>query len=122
MDPGRYDFSIKPGQTFNKVLLYEDNTGNVKNLTGYRAKMQFRETQSSQAILTLTTENGKLVITGAQGKIEIKLTPEETRLITKCKMYYDMDIYTVDGNGDMLNNYPFIEGIVKKRAEITKNV
>lgn len=99
MEPGRYDLVITQGATYNKALIWKDKDDNPHDLTGYHAKMQFRENFNSPPIITLTTQNNRLIITPLEGKIEIKLTPQETRELSKCKARYDLDIYTIAEDG-----------------------
>ena len=116
MQAGRYDFSIKQGSTFSKVLIYKDDDGVVINLTGYQAKMQLRESVNSNVLLELTTANGRLIITPLEGKIEMHLTPAETKALSFCKALYDLDIFTAS------NKYTILEGSVTLIKEVTRNV
>ena len=116
MEAGKYNFSIKQGSTFSKVLIYKDDEGVVKNLTGYQAKMQLRESVNGKVLIELTTTNGRLIITPLDGKIEMHLTPAETKELNFCKALYDLDIFTTE------NKYTLLEGNVTLIKEVTRNV
>jgi len=117
---GEYDFEIKQGSSFHRQLIYKTSAGVIINLTSYAAKMQIREWYDKPVIETLTTDNGKIVITGAEGKIELKLTRAETAKLTKSRMIYDLDIY-IPGSEDT-SLITLLEGIITLDKEVTKNV
>jgi len=114
--PGKYNFSIKQGSSFTKNLTWEDDDGVAINLTGYKGKMQIRRDYDDLIYLTLTTENSRIVITPAEGKIKLQLTKSDTQSLDFSKAIYDLDIYNDD------NLYTLIEGTVTLIPEVTKNV
>lgn len=64
------------------------------DITGYTAKMQMRSyPDSATAVLTLTTENGGIVITGATGNIQLHATATQTAAINQGPYDYDIEIY-----------------------------
>jgi hypothetical protein len=121
MSAGRYDFKIKQGNPFSKIMYYTDKDNNPLNLTGYKAKMQIRDKPSGKIYSTLTTENGKIIITPLEGKIELLIPMLETKTFEFCKAVYDLDIYT-ELNGEIDYIDTILEGIVVIEKEITKNV
>jgi hypothetical protein len=64
------------------------------DITGYTAKMQMRSyPDSATAVLTLTTENGGIAITGATGNIALHATAAQTGAINQGPYDYDVEIY-----------------------------
>jgi hypothetical protein len=71
MTAQRVDLSIDQGTDYRKPLPpILDAEGTPENITGATAAMQFRASiDAPNAVLTLTTENGGLVIDGEEGLI-----------------------------------------------------
>jgi len=111
---GKYNFTIKQGNTFYRKIIYTDNDDNVIDLTGYTAALQIRDTYTSEVLLELTTENGGITITGAEGKIELNITKTQTAALTFCKAIYDLDIYS--GSYE----YTLFEGTVRLNKQVTR--
>ena len=79
IDANRYNISIWQGATFGLTITIKDAVGNVSNITGYSARMQIRESYSSPTPAeTLTTANGEITITGAEGNVAIQLAATRT--------------------------------------------
>jgi hypothetical protein len=75
----RYNLCIWQGETFGLTVTVKDINGNVSNITGYSARMQIREAYDSPtATETLTTANGEITITGAEGNVAIELAATRT--------------------------------------------
>lgn len=65
------------------------------DITGYTAKMQMRSyPDSATPVLTLTTENGGITITGATGNIALHATAALTGAINQGPYDYDIEIYS----------------------------
>jgi hypothetical protein len=88
------------------------------DLTNCTAKIQIRELPDAIAaptvILELSTENGRITLTSALGKITLSLTDEVTTLIEGLEGYYNLEIYHPDGTVTRLT-----EGKVKFSTEVT---
>ena len=68
------------------------------DISGFTADMQLRSLPSDPtAVLTLTTENGGITITGAQGLIEVHATSTQTMNIDEGPYYYDIEITSPQG-------------------------
>ena len=79
MKPGQHDFTIYQGTTWRASLVWRDPLNNPRDLTGYTARMQIRSTiDAITALADLTTENGGITITAAEGQIDLLLTDAET--------------------------------------------
>jgi hypothetical protein len=63
------------------------------NITGFSAAMQLRSLpESPDAVLTLTTNNGGITITGATGEIAVHATAAQTGNINEGPYVYDLEI------------------------------
>jgi hypothetical protein len=93
MTAGLYNFTMDQGSNWNLNVIYKDSAGVVINLTGYTAAMQLRQNYNSDtAELTLSTSNGGIVITGAQGKLVLAATAAQTAALDAGYYVYDLEI------------------------------
>jgi hypothetical protein len=114
MIPGKYNMVCPQGSTFNKQLTYSINDV-VVNLTGYTARMQVREKHTSTALqLSLTTENGGILLGGALGTITVKTTATATGALIAKDYVYDLEILS----GSTVTR--IIEGKFIVTPEVTK--
>lgn len=67
------------------------------DLTGCTARMQVREALDEDALLELTTVNGKLVLGGVAGTVQMLLTAADTAALDFIAAYYDLEIIFVSG-------------------------
>jgi hypothetical protein len=85
------------------------------DITGYTAKMQMRSYPNSPtAVLTLTTENGGIVITGATGNIQLHATADQTGAVNQGPYDYDLEIY------QSTSVTRVIQGQVEVSAQVTR--
>lgn len=97
MPATRKDLTIEQGATFELVVEVTDN-GMPVNLTGATARMQIREdVRSTNVLKSLTSPSGGLVITPATGLITIKMTDEETAVLTWLRGVYDLEVEFSNG-------------------------
>ena len=66
-------------------------------------------------MLSLTTANSKLVITGAQGKVTIKMTAAETQTLTQRRYVYDLRVLSPTSVATRL-----LEGSIQVSPEVTR--
>jgi tRNA threonylcarbamoyladenosine modification (KEOPS) complex Pcc1 subunit len=93
MAAATHNFLIEQGTTFTKSFIWKDSTGSVISLTGFTARMQIRQNVSaSSALLTATTENGKIDIVDDQGKIIISLSATDTAALNFNTAVYDLEL------------------------------
>lgn len=79
MEDNRYNITMWQGSTFNLVITVQDADGNAQNLTSYSARMQIRPSYDSGAITeSLTTANGEITITAANGNVALALSATRT--------------------------------------------
>lgn len=102
------------GATLMKQITYTIDDLPV-NLTGYTARMQVRESHSSAAVIVdLNTENGRIVLGGALGTIDLNIEYAITAAIKpKCYVY---DLELIYGS----NVYRLIEGDFLVTPEVTR--
>ena len=100
------NFTIEQRATFRKKMTYRDKFKKPINLTGYGARMQIRAADGS-LIADLSTQNGKIVLGGAAGTIELVLTAAETTVMTFATALYDLKL--IAPNGDEIR---FLQGKV----------
>ena len=102
MAAGIYDFTgdqvCEQGATLRRVLTLTNEDASVFVLTGYTARMQVRRTkESSDVVLSLTTENGRLVITALTGVITLLVAAEDTAELDAASYVYDLEIESSAG-------------------------
>ena len=115
MQPGSLDFLMPKGSTFSRTLTWKVS-GSAVNLTNYTARMQARTSHiSGTAVLTLTTENGKITLGGAAGTITLRLTATETAAITQQSLAYDLELVSAGGVVTRL-----VEGQIVLTPEVTR--
>lgn len=114
MTPGKYNMICPQGSTFSKQLTYTIDDDPV-NLTGYAAKMQVREKHTSPtAKLTLSTQDGTIVLGGLAGTILLLISDEITATVAAKEYVYDLEL--MSGG----NVYRLIEGKFIVTPEVTR--
>jgi hypothetical protein len=117
---GQYDFVIVQGATFNPTIIYQDSSGAVVDITNWTARMKAKTSVgSTTAVLDMSTENGQIVITGAEGKVQLLLEAKETQLLDFTKLVYDLEL--IDDSAEPVVKR-LLEGKVELSKEVTKNV
>ena len=108
---------IEQGATFRKLLTWKAGTPQVPvDLTGCTARMQLRtEIGASVPLVTLTTENGGIVLGGVAGTIELIITAASTAGFTWTTAVYDLEV--VMANGDVRR---LVYGPVTVSLEVTR--
>ena len=121
MRAGIYRMNCDQGATFERTLtIYnpsvEGASATPVDLTGYSARMQVRpETDSSEIMVELTTENGGLTVGGAAGTIEIEIDADVTETFDVDGVY-DLEIYNNAGKV-----YRVIRGRFVVEPEVTRD-
>lgn len=70
---------------------------------------------SGTAVLSLTTENGKITLGGTAGTITLSLTAAETAAITQSSLAYDLELVSAGGEVTRL-----VEGQIVLTPEVTR--
>lgn len=69
-----------------------------QDLTGFTARMQIRRAESAtEALFTLTTENGRIALTPAEGRVVLTATATETAALTFTSAVYDLELVSSGG-------------------------
>lgn len=108
-----YDFIIKQGATFRKVIVWQDSNEVAYDLAGYTAKMQLRKYAGGEVVKELNTENNAITITPEAGSIQLELSATETLTLPVTKFKYDLLLI----NGSEV--IPFLEGYAIVEENIT---
>lgn len=73
---------IEIGATFDVTMTYKDGAGSPINLTGFSAQLQaVRAIGDTTPILDMTTANGKIILGGVAGTIQLLLTAAQTGVL-----------------------------------------
>lgn len=116
MIPGRYTLTIFQGASLSLPLVWKDSAGVVVNITGYTARLHVRQSIEDVAtLLTLTTENGGIVVDGPAGKITLTMTAAATAALTFTSGVYDLELIAAGGVVSRL-----LMGKVKVDREVTR--
>lgn len=118
MQPANIDLTIYQGSTFSKTFQWK--TGNPPtpvNLTGYTARMQIRQKVTSETpIITLTTENGRIIIRDPlEGRFSLEISAEDTAALSFKSAVYDLEFSSPSGIVVRL-----FEGSVTLSPEVTR--
>ena len=108
---------IDQGASFSKLVTWKTGTPAVAvNLTGCTARAHVRETLEAAAVLLdLSTANGKIVLGGSAGTVEITLSATETAAINWRAAVYDLEITFPDATVRRL-----MHGSVSVSPEVTR--
>jgi hypothetical protein len=116
MAAGTLDLFIEQGSTFSYTLTLTDNVGAPLDLTGYTARMQIRQAvQAPNALISLTTENGRISITPLTGVIELSIEAEATATLNFQNGVYDLEIESAGGIVTRI-----VQGAVTLSREVTR--
>lgn len=114
MAAGSYDITCEQGSTFSRTLIVKDADGNLRDFSDYTARMHVRRTTAStDTVIELTTENGRLSITSS-GEIVLNLDASTTASLTDGGVY-DLEIEYTDGTVERV-----VEGIFTLDLEVTR--
>jgi hypothetical protein len=114
MIPGKYNIVCPQGSTYDQQFTYSINDVPVDLMT-YTARMQVREKHTStNKILDLTTENGRIVLGGPYGTITINIPASSTAELVAKDYVYDLELIS----SSMVTR--LFEGKFLVTAEVTK--
>lgn len=116
------DLKIEQGATYRLPFQWcaknsDGSVGAPHDITGWSARMQIREKLTSEDVMVdATSDNGLLVLGGADGRVTIQLTEDATMALVKNGVY---DLELVDPNQPPgLGTYRLLEG----KVTVVKNV
>jgi hypothetical protein len=90
MTAANYNLTIDQGSDFAIDLVVKDDSV-VKNLTGYSARAQMRNTKGAAAIAATFTCT---IPSAADGEVKMELPNATSSSISAGKYYYDLELYT----------------------------
>lgn len=116
MPAGKLDLLIEQGATFKQSLIVNDGSGAPLNLTGFTARMQIRASvEAADSLIELTTENSRITLTPAQGRVDLLISATDTAGLTFESAVYDLEIVNAGGEVTRL-----VQGKVKLSREVTR--
>jgi len=93
MTAGVYHFSMEQGSTFSRSITYKNSSGDAIDLSGYTARMQLRKNiEDAAPLIELTTENGRIAITGSTGTIVLTISAADTASLNPVEGVYDLEL------------------------------
>ena len=108
-------FTLDQGSDKTVSFILSDKNGPL-DLTGYSAAMQLRRYAfSEEAIDTLTTCNGRLLLDESAGKVTAKFKHENTEGYPGDTVLYDLELQSPDGEITRV-----VEGKIKVSPEVTR--
>lgn len=116
MSAATYDFEIEQGSTLIKPIVWKDSSGNPINLAGYSAKMQVRQSVSSEdVLLELSSANSKISMGTTNGTLTLLLSATETAAITWRTGRYDLELTS---SGAVVTR--LLQGTITISREVTR--
>lgn len=121
MTAGALNITIEQGTTFRKKLTWADDitfplAGSPIDITGYTARMHIREeVDSTTTELELTTVNGRIILGGANGEIDLLVDDATTAALTLESGVYDLEL--ISGAGVVTR---IVEGTYTLSLEVTR--
>jgi hypothetical protein len=104
MTAATYNITIEQGASWpdrfiddEPWLTVTDDVGDIINLSGYSAEMVFSENYDAAPFITLNTDDGGIVIDGANGGIQPEISAVDTAQINVFHGVYELKIITPDG-------------------------
>lgn len=107
INPGTYNITCPQGATFDKTFSVALD-GSPKDLTGFSAAMQVRETFDSSATVVSLTNGSGITLGGVLGTINVIVSSSATSAIPAGYYSYDLEITSGAGVRDRLLEGKFI--------------
>jgi len=114
MAASRYDFAIEQGSTFRLSLIYKDSTKTIVNLTGWCARLKWKNNKGNMyEFLSTNTDynNYKFTIDGPNGRIDLILPASTTNQYLFNNAKYDLELLSPDeisnGTGEYITRILF---------------
>lgn len=91
-----HDLCAKQGATFwyRFTLAHKTAAGDITpfDLTGLTARMMVRRRPRTEKLLELTTDNGMILLGGAQGTVELRIPAPTTATLPALVGVYDLEL------------------------------
>lgn len=115
---GLYNIVADQGSTLSRIIYYKDPAKKPIKFNGYTARMQVRPTyESSEVILELTTENGRIELGSTDGSISLYISDDVMITIPEGIYVYDLELIAPSAN---LFVYKILQGNFAVRSEVTR--
>lgn len=114
INPGTYNITCPQGATFDKTFSIALD-GTPKDLTGFSAALQVRETFDSTSTVVSLTNGSGITLGGVLGTINVVISSTATAAIPAGYYSYDLEITSGAGVKDRL-----LEGKFVVTPEITR--
>jgi hypothetical protein len=98
--PGTLKLTYYMGDSLDFEVVWKDEAGVVKDITGWSARLHVRDAEGLQ-VLELTSPSTGLVVTGAAGKTTVQATPTLMRsgkLVGNQNYQWGMDVTSPDAS------------------------
>lgn len=96
MKPGRYNYRMVQGDTFQNVPVWKIASVPV-NVTGYSALMEVRKAVGGTVIITLSSDNGRITVGTVDGSFTLYISPEDSADLQPGEWVYDLQVTAPDG-------------------------
>jgi hypothetical protein len=93
-----FDLTIQRNSTFIfPIIIWVDNQMTRKDLTGFTASLKVKRKLPSgeletTSIIELTTENGRIILGGINGTIDLFISATDTATLPNVNAYYDLKL------------------------------
>lgn len=109
------DWAIEQYAAYDKLLTWKDDAGTPVDLTDYAAKLEARQFAGGPVLLTMTTDNGYIVLGDEDGTVQLTLPKAVTETLTFRNARYDLILF------DPTNvPYRLLEGIITVTPGVTE--
>lgn len=114
-EPPRHNITLYQNSTFDMVVEYRDADGGaITDIDSAQMHIKTNKGDTFAArLLGLTTASG-ITLTAASGRLDIKITDEQTEALTPGSAYYDLVIEDTSGN-----RYVILQGDVEIKQGVT---
>ncbi len=106
------NLAVDQGTTYSVTVLVTDNTGTVRNLTGFTGRAQLKRSYYTNTNTAFTVS----IPDPTTGEIELSLTAPQTSNLKAGRYVYDLEI--TNANETIVER--IVEGIVTVYPECTK--
>ena len=117
MPAGKHNIYIEQGATWSLPLRWQDADELPIDLTSFTARMHLRKKiTDTEPSMTLTTENGRISLGGADGTITLFIAADDTSTLLMKTGVYDLELMSPGGVVTRL-----LEGGVTVSHEVTRD-
>lgn len=116
--PAKHNFTIIQGSTFHLSLVYNDSNGDPVDMTGFDARMEFRDADGNLQAYIDSSEGSLLL--GNDGTIVGDISASATAAITAKKGRFDLELTSdlTDLNNERIRSR-LLEGTWSLSKEVT---